>query len=420
MAMIDDLKRIPGKVALEQFDVRSLSKERIREIFRSGKLPTAEVMMDEILLRAVKSGATELHIEPAENELRIRLGFEGVLRQLITLPKDISENLGNVLKTKANLNAFEKKKPQEGRFSSSYGIYQVDFRVSTLPILNGERFAVRLIHKSASVATLEQLGFSDSNLEKVKTLLHRPSGLLLVTGPASSGKSTTVYAAVHHLAAPDKNIITVENPIEDRLDFAAQVATSADKTFTFVDALKAILRQSPNVIMVGEIRDAETGTVAAEAALTGNLVLSSMLSNDAIGAILRMTNLGVPAYWLSSALIGIVHQQLVRKICDHCKEAYEPTEKENAALFNVVSGGTKFYRGKGCEKCEKTGYLGRTAIHEVLTISDSMRDLIYQQASIIKIREATRLAGFENILQDAVKKVTAGVTTISEFVRVLG
>jgi len=420
MAMIDDLKRIPGKVALEQFDISAFSKDKIREIFRSGKIPTAEVMMDEILLRAVKSGASELHIEPAENELRIRLGFEGVLRKLVTLPKEISENLGNVLKTKANLNAFEKKKPQEGRFSSSYGVYQVDFRVSTLPILNGERFAIRVIHKSASIAKLDQLGFSATNLEKMKALLHRSSGLLLITGPASSGKSTTVYAAVNHLAAPDKNIITVENPIEDRLDFAAQVATSADKTFTFVDALKAILRQSPNIIMVGEIRDAETGTVAAEAALTGNLVLSSMLSNDAIGAILRMINLGVPAYWLSSALIGIVHQQLVRKICENCKEEYEPAGEEDSELFSVLSGQTKFFRGKGCDKCEKTGYLGRTAIHEILPISDQMRDLIYQQASIIKIREATRLAGFENILQDAVKKVTGGETTISEFVRVLG
>jgi type IV pilus assembly protein PilB len=324
------------------------------------------------------------------------------------------------LKTKANLNAFEKKKPKEGRFSSSYGLYQVDFRVSTLPILNGERFAIRLIHKSASIPTLAQLGFSPTNLEKIKALLHRSSGLILVTGPSGAGKSTTVYAAVNHLAAPDKNIITVENPIEDRLDFAAQVATSSDKTFTFVDALKAILRQSPNIIMVGEIRDAETGTVAAEAALTGNLVLSSMLSNDAIGAILRMINLGVPAYWLSSALIGIVHQQLLRKICDNCKEEYEPTAEEDFELFSVLSGQKKFFRGKGCDKCEKTGYLGRTAIHEILPISDQMRDLIYQQASIIKIREATRLAGFENILQDAVKKVTGGETTISEFVRVLG
>ena len=420
MAMIDDLKRIPSKIALEQFDLGAFSKEKIRDLFRAGKMPTAEVMIDEILLRAVKSGATELHIEPAENELRIRLGHEGVLRRLLTLPKDISENLGNVLKTKANLNAFEKKKPQEGRFSLSYGLYQVDFRVSTLPILNGERFALRIIHKSTSIAKLDQLGFSDSNLERLKSLLKRSSGLLLITGPSSSGKSTTVYAAVNHLSAPDKNIITVENPIEDRLDFAAQVATSADKTFTFVDALKAILRQSPNIIMVGEIRDAETGTVAAEAALTGNLVLSLMLSNDAIGAILRMINLGVPAYWLSSALIGVVHQQLVRKICDNCKEVYEPTEQENAALFSVISGGNKFFRGKGCEKCEKTGYLGRTAIHEILTISDQMRDLIYQEASIIKIRDATRLAGFENILQDAVKKVTSGVISISEFVRVLG
>ena len=417
--MVEELKRIPNKIPLEQFDIGSFNKDKIRELFRSGKMPTAEIMVDEILLRAVKSGANELHIEPAESELRIRLGHDGVLRRLVSLPRDISDNLGNVIKTKANLNAFEKKKPQEGRFSILFGTYQVDIRVSTLPILTGERFALRLLHKSASTAKLENLGFSKENLERVKTLLRRSTGLLLVTGPAGSGKSTTAYATVNYLQAPDKNIITVENPIEDRLDFAAQVTTSSEQGFTFVDALKAILRQSPDVIMVGEIRDAETGTVAAEAALTGNFVLTTMLSSDAIGAILRALNLGVPPYWLSSALIGVVHQQLIRKICDACKEEHEPTEVENAALFSVLSGTNKFYRGKGCEKCDGSGFRGRTAIHEVLMITDKMRDLIYQQASIVEIRETARLGGFENILQDAVKKVTSGVTSISEFIRVL-
>ncbi len=417
--MIEELKKIPNKIPLEQFDVATFNRDKIRDLFRSGKMPTADAMVDEILLRAVKSGATELHLEPAENELRIRLGQEGVLRRMLSLPKEISENLGNVLKTKANINAFEKKKPQEGRFSVVYGTYEVDIRVSTLPVLTGERFALRLLHKNVSIPKLENLGFSPENLERMTNLLKRSSGLLLVTGSSGSGKSTIVYSAVNHLQGPDKNIITVENPIEDRLDFAAQVAISSDKTFTSGDALKAILRQSPNVIMVGEIRDAETGIVAAEAALTGNLVLSSMLSSDAIGAILRLLNLGIPSYWLSSTLIGIVHQQLLRRICDSCKEEYEPTEQENAALFSVISGKNKFFRGKGCDKCERTGYSGRTAIHEILMITDHMRDLIYEQASLLRIREAARLAGFDNILVDAVKKVTSGLTSISEFVRVL-
>lgn len=417
--MDDELKKIPNKIPLEQFDVGSLNKDKIRDLFRSGKMPTADAMVDEIVLRAVKSGANELHLEPAESELRIRMGYEGVLRRLVSLPKNISENLGNVLKTKANINAFEKNKPQEGRFTVLYGTYEVEIRVSTLPILTGERFALRFLHKSAPMQKLENLGFSAENLERFTHLLKRSSGLVLITGPSTSGKSTLVYSAVNYLKGPDKNIITIENPIEDRLDFAAQVTTSGDKSLNLAEALKAILRQNPNVIMVGEIRDGETGTFAAEAALTGNLVLSSMLSNDAIGGILRMLNLGVPAFWLSSALVGIVHQKLLRRICAGCKEEYEPAPDENVDLFTVISGKNKFYRGKGCDKCDGTGYLGRTPIQEILVITDLMRDLIYEQASLVRIREAARLGGFENILQDAVKKVTSGHTSISEFVRVL-
>lgn len=418
--MNEDLKSIPSKVNLEQFDVTTFSKEKIRELFRMGKVPTAELMVDEILLRAVKVGATDLHFEPAEAELRIRMGHEGILKRLVSLPKEISDNLGNVLKTKASLNAFEKKKPQEGRFSMAAGPHQFDIRISIVPVLHGERVALRILQKNARVANIEELGFSPELLEKFRSLLRKPTGLILVTGPASSGKSTTVYAAVNDIQSVEKNIITVEDPIEYKLDFASQVPTSHDKSFTFVDALRSILRQNPNVIMLGEIRDAETGIVAAEAALTGNLVLSSMLSSDAIGTILRLLNLGIPPYWLATTLIGVVYQRLVRRICEACKEEYQPTPEEHLHFMHVVSGQNKFFRGKGCDKCEGTGYFGRTAIHEILLINDQLRDLIYQQGSILKLKEAARGAGFENIFQDAVKKVTSGITTISEFSRALG
>jgi type II secretory ATPase GspE/PulE/Tfp pilus assembly ATPase PilB-like protein len=418
--MIEELKNIPSKVPLEQFDVGTFSKEKIRELFRMGKLPTAEVMVDEILLRAIKSGATDLHIEPAEFELRVRLGHEGVMKRLVYLPKEIADNLANVLKTKASINAFEKKKPQEGRFSMALGTQQFDIRISTVPIMNGERVALRILHKGIDVAKIDELGFTSENLRKFRSLLKRSNGLLLVTGPSSSGKSTTVYAAVKDIQSHEKNIFTVENPIEYKLDFASQVAAATDKTFTFVDALRAILRQNPNIIMLGEIRDAETGVVAAEAALTGNLVLSTLLSSDAIGAIPRLLNLGVPAYWLSSTLIGVIHQQLVRKICENCKEQYQPSKDESSQIIELLSQQKAFYRGKGCEKCEGSGYKGRTAVHEVLVINDQMRDLIYQQASILKLKEAARLAGFEDIFQDAVKKVNAGITTAGEFERALG
>ncbi len=418
--MIEEFKNIPSKVALERLDISALTKDKIPELFRVGKVPTAEAMVDEILLRAVKSGATDLHFEPRELELSIRLGSEGVLKKLISLPKEITDNLASVLKTKGSLNAFEKKKPQEGRFSLTIGTHQFDIRISTIPVMFGERIALRILEKNTRVANLEDLGFSNENLSKIRNLLRRPNGLFIVTGPTGSGKSTTIYAAVNDIQTIEKNVITVENPIEYKLDYASQVSASTDKGFNFVEALKAILRQNPNVIMLGEIRDAETGIVAAEAALTGNLVLSTILAGDAIGAIFRLLSLGVPPYWVASTLIGVLYQQLVRKICDACKEEYQPTAQENITFVNMISGQSKYFRGRGCEKCDGSGYLGRTAIHEILLINDQIKDLIYQNASMMKIKEAARLMGFENVFQDGIKKVTAGITTIPEFYRSLG
>ncbi|MBI5476197.1 MAG: type II/IV secretion system protein [Ignavibacteriales bacterium] len=419
--MNEEFKNIPSKVNLEQFDVSSFAKDKIRDLFRTGKVPTAEVMVDEILLRAVKSEATDIHFEPTENELRIRYGSEGVLKKLVSLPREISENLANVLKTKGALNAFEKKKPQDGRFSLNVGLHQFDIRISTIPVMAGERIALRILEKNARVTSIEELGFTPENLDKVRNVLHRPNGLFIVTGPSGSGKSTTIYAAVNDIQSVEKNIFTVENPVEYKLDFASQVSTSTDKTFTYVEALRAILRQNSNIIMVGEIREAETGIVAAEAALTGNLVLSTILSDSAIGAIFRLISIGVPPYWLASTLIGVVYQQLVRKICPSCKEEYIPVTDEEKRFASMLSGNdAKFFKGKGCDKCENTGYAGRTGIQEVLVLTDQMRDLIYQHASIMKIKENARSGGFESIFQDGIKKVKSGLTTISEFYRALG
>ncbi len=418
--MNEELKNIPSKVNLEIFDVNNFSKDKIRDLFRTGKVPTAEVMIDEILLRSIKAEATDLHFEPTDNELRIRYGSEGVLKRLVSFPKDIADNLSSVIKTKAGLNAFEKKKPQEGRFSLTLGNHQFDIRVSTIPVMAGERFALRILSKNNRVANLEELGFSMENLERIRKIINKPIGLFLVTGPSNSGKSTTIYASVNDIQSPEKNIITVENPIEYKLDYASQVQPSADKSFTYVDALRAILRQNPNVIMLGEIRDAETGIVAAEAALYGNLVLSTILSNDAVGAILRLLSLGVPTYWVATSLIGVVYQQLVRKICPDCKEEYKPTDQELARLNASFPEPAKFYHGKGCDQCKGTGYKGRTAIHEILVINDQIRDLIYLNSSMLTIKETARSLGFENIFEDAVKKLRNGITTIQEIQRAFG
>jgi type IV pilus assembly protein PilB len=327
----------------------------------------------------------------------------------------------SVIKTKATLNQFEKKKPQEGRFSSIYGGDPVDFRVNVIPVLAGERCLIRILRKSNQISRLEELGFSNENLERLKILLRNPRGLFLVTGPSGSGKSTTVYAATNYVQTPEKCIITVEDPVEYRLPYASQVHLPSDKSFNFVDALRAILRQNPNVILIGEIRDAETGIVASEAALTGNLVLSTMLADDAIGAIHRLFNLGVPAYWLASTVVGIVYQLLLRKICPNCKEEYQLSAEELALLgVPMESSDLRLFRGKGCPMCGGTGYKGRTAVCEIVTISPTLRDLIFQKSSILKMREEAANYGFQAIRQDAVRKALTGVTTIQEVMRVIG
>ncbi len=263
------------RVALEQLNIQNLSKDKLRELFRGGKLPTADQIVEEVFIRAIQSGANDIHFEPIEGELQIRLGHEGILKRLVSLPPDMNDPIISVLKTKTTLNQFEKKKPQEGRFSATYGPDPYDFRVNVIPVMAGERCLVRILRKSSQIAKIDDLGFSTENLERLKALLRNPRGLFLVTGPSGSGKSTTVYAAVNQVQTPEKCIITVEDPVEYRLSYASQVNLPSDKSFNFIDALRAILRQNPNVILIGEIRDAETGVVAAEAALTGNLVLST-------------------------------------------------------------------------------------------------------------------------------------------------
>src|SRR5689334_8702123 len=269
----EDIKSIPSRIPIEQSDISTFSKEKLRDMFWTTKMPTAEALVDELMLRAIKAGASDLHFETVEKEVRIRMGFEGIMKRLVCFAFDISENLVNVLMNRAGLNAFEKKKPQEGRFSITVASHPFDVRVCTLPVLWGERVALRMFEKNARVYHIEELGFSAENLGRVRTILKRPSGLFLVSGPASSGKSTTMYAAVSDIQSPELNVLTVENPVEFKLDFASQVPAAGDKALSFADALRSILKQNPDVIMLGEVRDAETGVVAAEAALTGNLVL---------------------------------------------------------------------------------------------------------------------------------------------------
>jgi type II secretory ATPase GspE/PulE/Tfp pilus assembly ATPase PilB-like protein len=290
-----------------------------------------------------------------------------------------------------------------------------------VPTIDGERIAIRILKKSTRILDLSDLGFSAENLVKFQYLLRRPRGLMIVAGPAGSGKSTTVYAGISDLRAAEKVILTVENPVEYRLGFAGQVQVDTEHELDFANAIRAIMRQNPDVVLLGEIRDAETGIAAAEAALTGTLIVSTMLSTDALSTIPRLMSLGIAPYWLAPTLNGIVYQQLARKICKFCKEEYVPPRRSlTAAGLGQLDGSLTLFRGKGCEHCGGDGYLGRTAIQEVLIIDDELRDLIFQQASLMRLREAARAKGFESIRLDAAKKLVTGIISVEEYLRVLG
>jgi type IV pilus assembly protein PilB len=417
---VEEMKAITTKYNLSNFDMQVIGKEKLLDAQRTGKLPPMDVLVDEIIIHAIKEDAHDIHFEPAENIMRVRIDKDGILKRLVSFPREFTDNLGSVLKTKAGLNAFEKKKPQEGGYTATFGSQIVNLRVSTVPTINGERIAVRLFVKLSTIKPLDDIGFSERNLRNFLYLINKPTGLIIVSGPAASGKSTTIYAAVNELNTPEKNIMTVEDPVEYKLDSISQVNPSTDKSLDYANALRAILRQRPNIIFLGEIRDAETGSIAAEAAITGNLVLSTILSSDAIGTIPRLINLGVPAHYLAPTLSGVVYQQLIRMVCDNCRETYKPSNEELSHLGITKNNGLLFHRGKGCNVCSGDGYRGRTAIHEILIVDELLKDLIYLNAPILKLREAAVSNGFKSIRYAALRKVLSGCTTSSEIFRVLG
>lgn len=414
-------QKIIGKFDITQYDLKKIGREKLLEAQKFGRLPTTEAFLDEIIIRTLNSNAQDVHFEHYENELRIRIDRFGVLERLISFPKEFGDLFSNVLKTRANLNAFEKKKPQEGIFSLTLGSKEIDVRVTTLPTFFGERIALRLFLKSSAIRPIEDLGISNRDLEKIFYLLNRPSGLILITGPNSSGKSSTLYAFVNELNLPEKNTMTLENPIELKLEFASQIEMNSETSMTSSEALRFILKHRPNVIMLGEIIDNETGTLATQAALNGSLVLSTMLSNNAIGTIPRLLQLGIPSHWLAPTLSAIIYQQLVRILCPDCKHEYTPSQEELNRLGIVnINMELKFFRGHGCQNCHETGYSGRTIIYEILVIDEKIRDLIFQNATISKIKSAALENGFKSIRYDALKKILLGTTTSAEVQRVLG
>ncbi|KAB2924174.1 MAG: type II/IV secretion system protein [Bacteroidetes bacterium] len=415
----DELKRLASAIDLEKYDLIRSGEKEVKRLEQMGAFPPLIMLVDEVIVRAVKMGASDIHLEPFEHEVRLRFRFDGVLQRIASFPATLADGLAAVVKNKAGMDIFEKRRPQDGRLSLTIESRSFDLRVNSLPTVHGEKLVLRILSKGSINKKMEDLGLSGHNLSLLLHLLQQPNGLLLVTGPTGSGKSTTLYAAINHIRSVEKNIVTVENPVEYMVETVNQVNVDPERNLTFANALRAMLRQDPDVALVGEIRDTETGTIATEAALTGHLVLSTLHTNDAVGAVPRLINMGVPSYWLAPALIGVVGQRLVRRLCPSCREEYRPTDEVlyKAGISGLASR-TVFYRAAGCPACHHQGYRGRIAIHEVFRVSEEIQTLIYQNAETSRIRDAAVKDGFRDLRFDGLKKVIAGLTTLEEVQRV--
>ncbi|OED82887.1 type II secretion system ATPase GspE [Vibrio crassostreae] len=374
-------------------------------------------LINAMLGEAIKEGASDIHIETFEKSLCIRFRVDGVLRDVLAPSRKLAPLLVSRVKVMAKLDIAEKRVPQDGRISLRIGGRAVDVRVSTMPSSHGERVVMRLLDKNATRLDLHSLGMTAENHENFRKLIQRPHGIILVTGPTGSGKSTTLYAGLQELNSNERNILTVEDPIEFDIDGIGQTQVNPKVDMTFARGLRAILRQDPDVVMIGEIRDLETAEIAVQASLTGHLVMSTLHTNTAIGAITRLRDMGIEPFLISSSLLGVLAQRLVRTLCNECKEPYE-ADKEQKKLFGLKKKESlTLYHAKGCEECGHKGYRGRTGIHELLMIDDSVQELIHSEAGEQAIEKAIR-GTTPSIRDDGLSKVLKGVTSLEEVMRV--
>jgi type IV pilus assembly protein PilB len=370
-----------------------------------------------IINQAIQKQASDIHIEPLKNSLRVRYRVDGILHEELTVPKHSQAALISRLKIIADLDITKRRIPQDGRVQMTFRSMQIDMRVSTLPTIYGEKVVIRLLNRDDSLLDIDKLGFKETNRERFNRLIKKPYGILLATGPTGSGKSTTLFAALSEINSPTKNIVTIEDPVEYQVDGINQVQANTDTGLTFAKTLRSILRQDPDIVMVGEIRDEETAEIAIRAALTGHLVLSTLHTNDAVSAITRLLDMGVPGYLVASTVIGVVAQRLVRRLCPECREAYEPGVEERKFLDNDVH---KLWRPSGteCDKCTN-GYKGRIAIHEVLEITSEIEEMIAEGANEPEIKRYARKNGMTSLLNDGKEKLKDGITSYQELISVI-
>jgi general secretion pathway protein E len=371
---------------------------------------------------AFEQRASDIHFEPKRDLTLVRLRIDGILHDVHLIPKIVYQAVVSRIKLLSGANLAEKRRPQDGRIKRESAGREVELRVSTMPTAFGEKAVLRIFDPEILLKGIDELGFSAYDLPKFYDFIGRPTGILLVTGPTGSGKTTTLYSVLKYLSKPEVNIITIEDPIEMVHEDFNQVAVRPQIDVTFASALRTVLRQDPDIIMVGEIRDAETADHAVQAALTGHLVLSTLHTNDAPTSVTRLMDLGVPQFLLTSTMIGVLAQRLVREICTHCVESYAPTAEEAMALHMAHEKlqPYRFKRGRGCLHCRETGYSGRTGVFEVMPMTEKIRRLVASQASSPEIFKAAREEGMRTLRESAIEKVFQGITTMTEMIRVTG
>ncbi|MEN6430693.1 MAG: ATPase, T2SS/T4P/T4SS family [Coriobacteriales bacterium] len=413
--MHQDVDRMVGDIE----DV-GVETEREEEAAADEEAPVAK-LMNLIITEAIRQGAGDIYIEPFENELRVRYRIDGVCQEVMRSPKKLHRQLISRLKITSGMDIAERRVPQDGRFGVVLDGKSVDFRVAVLPAVNGEMSVLRLLRKDAIMLGLEDLGFLERPMQILLDALDKPYGAILVTGPTGSGKSTTLYAAINKTTRPTVNLITVEDPVEYRLEGLSQVQVNEKAGLTFAAALRSILRQDPDVVMIGEIRDKETATIAIEAALTGHLVLSTLHTNDAPSALTRLTEMGVEPFLSASAINCVMAQRLARRLCKECKEPYTPdSEALDRIGFPYEPGNIPtLYRAVGCNKCNNIGYKGRMGIHEVLTVTETIERACVNHASGDEIKRLAMEEGMRTLRDDGFEKVKMGVTSIEEILRVV-
>ncbi|MBS4099514.1 MAG: Flp pilus assembly complex ATPase component TadA [Sulfuricella sp.] len=393
----------------------------LEELLRSTEEPPAIRLVNAIILEAIRLGASDIHVQPRTKSVVVRYRIDGVLVDKINIPHHLHASLVSRLKVMSELDISERRRPQDGRITIKTPARVVDLRISTLPTINGEKVVMRILDRNSATKSIEGLGFSPADLAKIRNMVDKPQGIILATGPTGSGKTTTLYGLVQHNATPSKNYVTIEDPVEYYLDMAGQVLVKEKIGLTFPIILRSILRQDPDVILLGEIRDFETAEVAFHAALTGHLVYSTLHTNSALATVARLFDLGLKPFVVATALEGIIAQRLVRKICEACRTEDSPSAELQARFGDLFGGQTGgFWRGAGCPHCHGSGYRGRLGVYEVLAFDENLRHLIAAGASILELSNLARQQGMTSLFEDARDKVWQGLTTLEEVLRVLG